>query len=88
MADEGTRLFDDSPASSGSVRDVLRRVYDALGEKGYDPVDQLVGYLLSGEPAYITGYKGARSAIGRIERHDVLEELVRFYVTDEQSRSS
>lgn len=63
-----------------TVRSVLEKVYHALEEKGYNPVDQLVGYLLSGDPTYITSHQGARSSLGRLERHDVLEELVRQYV--------
>lgn len=81
MEDEGTRLFEDQPSSKETVRNTLHLVCQALIEKGYDPVDQLVGYLLSGDPAYITSHNGARSSIGKIERHDVLEELVRHYMT-------
>jgi uncharacterized protein (UPF0297 family) len=62
------------------ARDVLQRVYRALSEKGYNPVEQLVGYLLSGDPAYITTHLGARSLIARVERDELLEELVRGIV--------
>ncbi len=62
------------------ARDVLQRVYRALSEKGYNPVEQLVGYLLSGDPAYITTHLGARSLIARVERDELLEELVRGFV--------
>ena len=61
-------------------REVLMTVYAAMKEKGYDPVDQIVGYLLSGDPTYITSYKNARYLILRVERDELLEELVRFYV--------
>ena len=61
--------------------DVLVTVYNAMREKGYDPVNQIVGYLLSGDPTYITNYNNARYMISRIERDELLEELVRFYVT-------
>ena len=54
-------------------------VYSAMKEKGYDPVNQIVGYLLSGDPTYITSYKNARYLILRVERDELLEELVRFY---------
>lgn len=59
---------------------VLQDVYHALQEKGYDPVNHLVGYLISGEPTYITSYNNARSNIRRVERDELIEELVREYV--------
>ncbi|MFW5998185.1 MAG: IreB family regulatory phosphoprotein [Bacillota bacterium] len=59
---------------------ILQRVYSALDEKGYDPVDQIVGYLLSGDPAYITSYKDARTMIRSLDRDDILEELLREYM--------
>lgn len=62
------------------VRRVLEEVYQSLEEKGYDPINQLVGYLLSGDPAYITSHKGARNLIRRLERDEMLEELLRFYL--------
>lgn len=61
-------------------RDVLMTVYTALKEKGYNPINQLVGYLLSGDPVYITNYGNARSLIRHIERYDLLEELLHFYL--------
>ena len=63
-----------------SVSDTLRMVYDALRQKGYNPVNQLVGYIMSGDPTYITNYNGARALIARLERDDILEELVSSYV--------
>ncbi len=62
---------------------VLQEVYEALKEKGYDPLNQLVGYLLSGDPAYITSYNDARIVIRTIERDELLEELVRVYLEKE-----
>ncbi|SHE50510.1 Uncharacterized protein, UPF0297 family [Caldanaerobius fijiensis DSM 17918] len=59
---------------------ILFEVYSALKEKGYNPINQIVGYLLSGDPTYITSYKNARSLIRRLERDDILEELVKKYV--------
>jgi uncharacterized protein (UPF0297 family) len=59
---------------------ILDEVYAALKEKGYNPINQLVGYLLSGDPTYITNYKDARSIIRRAERDELLEELVRHYL--------
>ena len=61
---------------------IFDAVYAALTEKGYNPINQLVGYLLSGDPTYITNYKEARSQIRRVERDELLEELVRFYLKD------
>ncbi|HZG56405.1 IreB family regulatory phosphoprotein [Paenibacillus sp.] len=63
-----------------SAQDVLLAVYDALQEKGYNPINQIVGYLLSGDPAYIPRHDNARSLIRKRERDELIEELVRFYV--------
>lgn len=63
--------------------EVLRKVYAALKEKGYSPIDQIVGYLLSGDPTYITSHNGARNLIRRLERDVLLEELVRAYLERE-----
>lgn len=71
---------------SRTPRDTLLAVYAAMHEKGYDPVNQIVGYLLSGDPTYITSYNNARYLISRIERDELLEELVRFYVQNAQVR--
>lgn len=62
------------------VADILSIVYRALQEKGYSPVDQLVGYLLSGDPTYVTSHRNARTLIRQIERDRILEELIRAYV--------
>jgi uncharacterized protein (UPF0297 family) len=59
---------------------VLQRVYRALEEKGYNPVNQIVGYLLSGDPAYITSFKDARTMIRTIDRDEIIEELLRNYL--------
>lgn len=64
--------------------EVLRKVFAALKEKGYSPVDQIVGYLLSGDPTYITSHQGARNLIRRLERDQLLEELVKKYVESEE----
>jgi len=66
--------------SSLAVTEVLERVYEALTEKGYNPISQIVGYIMSGDPTYITSYKGARSLIMKVERDEILEELMRNYV--------
>ncbi len=66
--------------------DVLRKVYASLKEKGYSPIDQIVGYLLSGDPTYITSHQGARNLIRRLERDELLEELVRNYLEGTKER--
>ena len=67
------------------VSDDLRDVYDALTEKGYNPINQLVGYIMSGDPTYITSHKSARSLIMKVERDEIVEELMRAYVEDRLS---
>ena len=65
---------------SSEVHDILAAVYEALKIKGYDPISQIVGYILSDDPTYITSYNGARSLIVRVERDELLEELVKNYI--------
>ena len=62
------------------VREIVKSVYDSLQIKGYDPISQIVGYILSGDPTYITSYNGARSLIVKVERDELLEELVKNYI--------
>ena len=63
-----------------STREILMDVYEALAEKGYHPVNQIVGYIMSGDPTYITNHNGARSKIRKLERDEILEELVTYYL--------
>ena len=63
-----------------STREVLMDVYEALAEKGYHPVNQIVGYIMSGDPTYITSHNGARNKIRKLERDEILEELVTYYL--------
>lgn len=63
-----------------TVKDILSAVYAALKERGYDPINQLVGYIISGDPTYVTSHNNARYLIRRLERDEILEELVRFYL--------
>ena len=63
---------------------VIREAAAAMREKGYNPINQLVGYLLSGDPAYVTSHKDARSKVRSLERDDLLDELVRFYLEHEK----
>ena len=62
------------------VRGILRLVCDALREKGYNPVDQIVGYLASGDPIYITSHNGARNLLTRLDKDEILEEITNFYI--------
>lgn len=66
--------------SGNEAQDILMYVYAALLDKGYDPITQIVGYLISGDPTYITSYNQARSMICRLERDEILDELVAFYL--------
>lgn len=68
------------PDGRQTASEILAHVYRALQAKGYDPITQLTGYVLTGDPTYITSFDGARSMICRLERDELLEELVRFYV--------
>lgn len=63
---------------------VLKEVYEALVEKGYDPINQIVGYILSGDPTYITSHNDARNKIRCIERDELLEKLVKYYIGIEE----
>lgn len=62
------------------VKDVLKLVYKALEEKGYNPVNQIVGYIMSGDPTYITSYNNARSLIMKVERDELVEEVLKTYI--------
>lgn len=72
--------------SGNEAQDILLYVYNALQAKGYDPITQLVGYIISGDPTYITSYNSARSMICRLERDEIVEELVRFYLNGHAPR--
>lgn len=76
----GTTKFSPVVEGGNDASTILSHVYRALQAKGYDPVTQLVGYLISGDPTYITSYGQARSMICRLERDEIMEELVRVYL--------
>ena len=78
--DERTMRFDANKNESNKVSDMLHTVYDALEEKDYNPINQIVGYLLSGDPAYIPRHNDARNIIRRFERDEVLEEVLKVYL--------
>ncbi len=82
-----TGVFQVGELTGQGVRDVLGYVFRALEQRGYDPVDQIVGYLLSGDPTYITSHGDARKVIRQVDRLLLLEELVRAYV-DSRLRAS
>ena len=69
-----------------SATEIIEVVYQALKAKGHDPILQLVGYIISGDPTYITSYNNARSLIRRLERDELLEEFIRFYVTEHDKK--
>ncbi len=83
FAGDETVTFDVDEQEQLNPSEVLHTVYAALREKGYNPINQLVGYLISGDPAYITSHKQARSLIRRVERDDLIEELVASYLKEE-----
>lgn len=77
MADDRTRVFS---VDEGIIQKSLHDVYDALNEKGYNPVNQIVGYIVSEDPTYITTHKNARNIIRKIDRDDLLEVLVKSFL--------
>ena len=84
MADlSNTQFFKVKSEPELQVKKVLDVVYHAMEEKGYNPVNQIVGYIMSGDPTYITCHKGARSLIMKVERDEVVEELLKEYIRNE-----
>ena len=75
-----TQYFSFNTAPELRVKKVSDLVYNAMAEKGYNPVNQIVGYIMSGDPTYITSYKNARSMIMKVERDELVEELLREYI--------
>lgn len=75
-----TQFFQVESGPQISAKDILEIVYKALSEKGYNPVNQIVGYIMSGDPTYITSHKGARSMIMKVERDELVEELLNEYI--------
>ena len=80
MTDRSTLKFTVPNDDKESMRKVLRGVFDALNEKGYNPINQIVGYLLTEDPTYITNYNNARSMICKIDRDELMQVLVREYL--------
>ena len=75
-----TQFFQVESGPQISAKDILEIVYKALSEKGYNPVNQIVGYIMSGDPTYITSHNGARSLIMKMERDELEEELLKAYI--------
>ena len=80
MTDKETLKFTVPSDDKENMRRILRSVFDALTEKGYNPINQIVGYLLSEDPTYITNYKNARALVRRIDRDELLNALVKNYL--------
>ena len=81
MIENETARFEMGADNSREAREIMQEVLAALREKGYNPVNQLVGYFLSGDPTYITNYKGARAVIRRMERDELLENIIKEYIS-------
>lgn len=81
MTDNTTLKFSIPGDDKDNMRRVLRNVFDALNEKGYNPINQIVGYLLTEDPTYITNYNNARSMICKLDRDELMQQLVRDYLS-------
>ena len=77
---EVTRTFAPVSDKNGEMKAILRTIYDALSEKGYNPINQIVGYILSEDPTYITTHQGARNKIRKLDRDDILRSLLKNYL--------
>lgn len=75
-----TQYIKVQPDNTLQVSDVIKQVYEALTDKGYNPVNQIVGYIMSGDPTYITSHKNARSLIMKVERDELVEEMLKNYI--------
>lgn len=80
MASDKTMSFKVEKDKNIKTKELLKEVYEALKEKGYNPINQIVGYILSGDPTYITSHKEARNTIRMIERDELLENMIRQYI--------
>lgn len=80
MNEDGTVLFDTSKVINEKVRETLKDVYEALEERGYNPIDQIVGYIISGDLGYISSYMEARNKIAKIDRITLVEEILKAYI--------
>ena len=85
MNDE-TMFFKLPKEENVDTKQLLKEVYGALTEKGYNPINQIVGYILSGDPTYITSHNGARNLIRKVERDELLEKMVKDYIGIEENK--
>ncbi len=83
-----TQFFVKANEKEIHVSKVLANVYEALSEKGYNPISQIVGYIMSGDPTYITSHKSARSLIMKVERDEIIEELLSNYIKNNLDRTN
>ena len=84
MNNDETMYFKVPKEENTETKRILKEVYEALNEKGYNPINQIVGYILSGDPTYITSHNGARNLIRQIERDELLEKMVKNYIGMEE----
>ena len=82
-----TQYFRTKPDQELQVKEVLDLVYNAMEEKGYNPVNQIVGYIMSGDPTYITSHNNARSLIMKVERDELIEESLTYYINNKLKES-
>ena len=80
VQNSSTMLFNSEDLKRENLKQLLKTVSDALIDRGYNPVNQIAGYLISNDPAYISSHNNARSNIQQVERYEIIEELVRFYL--------
>lgn len=78
--DQNTTIFTPQKEESKRVKEIMEQVVTALKQKGYEPVSQIIGYILSGDPTYITSHNNARALICKIERDELLEEMIKKYI--------
>lgn len=80
MDNKETMMFKVDKDNANEAREILMAIYHALKERGYNPINQVVGYILSGDPTYITNHKNARNLVRKLERDELLEEILKFYL--------
>ena len=80
MENRNTIIYSADNVEKKSTKELLSEVYNALNERGYNSIDQMVGYILSGDPSYITSHNNARNKISRLERDDIVEEMLRAFI--------
>ena len=85
--DDKTRIYKADEFTDAIALTVLKEVADILEERGYNPINQIVGYILSGDPTYITSYNDARNLIRKIERDELLEKMVKYYIGLEDKKN-